>query len=152
MTTGMEVIPARDIRNALINMTEVQSVSSEEVQQDIVRRILAAETIEEAAQSFESVSAVDVEGIPLEVHGIAWLKSTFKEGPPVYALVDCLPKGAKKRVTVSIGGRSVMAFLLWAQEHKAMPFKVAFIRSEPGGENGYRYWQVKLATDSASGK
>lgn len=145
--TNMELIPAHDIRNALLNMTEVQAVSSEAVQQDIVRRILEAETIEEAAQSFESVSAEDVEGKVLAINGIAWLKSTYKEGPPVYALVKCVPANTKKEITVSIGGRSVMAFLLWAQEHKVMPFKCVFVRSEPGGEHGYRYWQVKLHAD-----
>jgi predicted transcriptional regulator len=144
MTTSTDIVKSDDIRNALIEMAEAQSVTSEDVQRDIVQRILDAETIDEAAQSFEALSAEDVEGRRLTVHGIAWLKSTYKEGPPVYALIDCTPANTRKRVKVSMGGRSAMAFLLWCQEHRAMPFDVVFTRSEPSGENGYRYWKVNL--------
>lgn len=148
MTTQAELVKYDDIRNALIDMAEAQSVSSDDVQRDIVQRILDAKTIEEAAQSFEATSAQDVEGVPLTVHGIAWLKSSYKEGPPVYALIDCTPHGSKQRLKVSMGGRSAMAFLLWTQHHKAMPFDVVFSRSDPT-EEGSRYWKVNLPTGGA---
>lgn len=144
-----EMVQYNDIENALINMAESQALTSEEVQQDIVRRILASKTLEEAAQSFEATSAEDVEGVVLTVHGVAWLRSSYKEGPPVFCLIDCTPDGAKARIKVSLGGRSAMAVLLWAQHHKAMPFNCVLSRSEPGGENGYRYWRVYIRPDSA---
>lgn len=149
MTSSTDIVHTGEIRAALIEMAEARSITSEQVQRDIVERILAAETIEDAAQSFTAIGAEDVEGVRLTVHGLAWLKSTYKEGPPVYALIDCTPENTKLRVKVSMGGRSAMAFLLWCQEHRAMPFDVVFTRSEPGGENGYRYWQVNLPPKSS---
>lgn len=144
MTTGTEVIKYEDVAAALIDMTEVQAATSDEVQRDIVQRILASESLEQAFQSFEAVHAEDVEGIPLTIHGIAWLKSNFKDGPPIYALMDAQPENTDRRVKVSIGGRSVMAALLWSSQHKAMPFTIVLVRSDPNPNGGNRYWTAKL--------
>lgn len=149
MSTGTDIIKYEDVAAALIDMTEVQAATSDEVQRDIVQRILASETLEQAFDSFEAVHAEDVEGIPLTIHGIAWLKSSFPQGPPVFALLDCTAENSDKRIKVSIGGRSVMAALLWSQQHKAMPFTLVFVKSDANPSTGFRYWTAKLHNGKA---
>lgn len=135
--TGTELITLAEVEHTLLHGGDIDTVSDEEIQTDMVRRILAAETLEEAFTSFTAVPLDDVVQSPIEVQGVAWLKSAFDEGPKVYALLKCALLDGSSRagkkgevVTVSMGGRTTMAAFVWAQRNAKMPFRGSFHREQ----------------------
>lgn len=147
----MDLIKLDDVERALLHGEAVEVVEAGEVSDDIVRRILAAESLEEAAQDFTATPADDIDGIMVEVVGIAWMRSEYKEGSPVYALMQVIPSGDTRKQVVSIGGRSVLAMLLWAQRNEAMPFSGVFRKRPSKSTEGHAYWTFSLA-HTAQGK
>jgi hypothetical protein len=135
--TGTDLITLEQVEHTLLHGGDIDVVSDEEIQTDMVRRILAAETMEEAFAQFTTVPLDAVVQAPVEVQGIAWMKSAFDEGPKVYALLKLrllkAHTGAGKQgevITVSMGGKTTMAAFVWAQRHAAMPFKGSFHREQ----------------------
>lgn len=133
--TGTELITLEAVEHALLHGGDVAVVSEEEVQRDMIRRILSAETLEEAFSTFETTPLDMILGSPVSIEGIAWMKSAFDQGPRVYALLqvkllaDHVGTGKKgDALTVSMGGGTTMASFVWAQRNAAMPFKGTFSR------------------------
>ena len=149
MSTDLITLDA--VERALLHGEAVDVVEPEEVSDDIVRRILAAESLEEAAQDFTSTPASEIDGMMVEVVGIAWMRSEYGEGAPVYALMQVIPEGSDRKLVVSIGGRSVLAMLLWAQRNEAMPFAGTFRKRASKSTEGHSYWTFSLA-HTAGGK
>lgn len=146
-----DLIKLDDVERALLHGEAVEITDPGDVSDDIVRRILAAESLEEAAQDFTSTPADEIDGMLVEVVGIAWMRSEYGEGSPVYALMQVIPEGDTRRMVVSIGGRSVLAMLLWAQRNEAMPFAGTFRKRQSKSVEGHAYWTFSLA-HSAAGK
>ena len=151
-TTGTDLITLDQVENVLLHGGELAAVSEEDVQTDMVQRIIAAGTLEEAFQSFTATPLDAVLQAPLRIQAIAWLKSAFAEGPKVYALLKCeLLKdhaGAGKKgdtLTVSMGGRTTMAAFVWAQRNAAMPFDGSFHREQSNANQGRTFIVFKLA-------
>lgn len=146
-----ELIPLQDVENALLHGEDVAVVEPAQVSADIIRRVLASETLEDAFQSFDSTPAKDIDGILVTVHSVDWMRSAYEEGAPVYALMRVTEEGDAKVQVVSIGGRTVLAGLLWAQRNDQLPlhgvFRLRQSRSNP--ENSY--WTFSLAVE-AKGK
>ena len=142
--TSTELIKPQDIRAALLHGKVLEVVPVDDVQADIVQRILGAKTIEDAARDFSAIPMEQVEGVALDITGLAWMQSSYEEGSPVYALVRARANNAPDEEVFSIGGRSVMAFLLWCQENKAMPFKATFIKKGSKANPERKFWTVKL--------
>jgi len=134
-----DLITLDQVERALIDGEAIETVPAEEVTADIVRRILGAETLAEAAQDFTATPAENIEGI------IVFMQSAFTEGAPVYALMRCVPDGSSKELVVSIGGRSVMAMLLWALKHGEFPFAGTFRKRQSKTPDGNAYWTFSLA-------
>jgi hypothetical protein len=133
--TGSELITLEQVEEVLLHGGVFQPVSEEEVQRDMVARILASNTIEEAFDTFQSTPLDAIIGSPVSVDGVAWMKSAFEQGPAVYALLqvtlraDHVGTGKKgDKLTVSMGGATTMAAFVWAQRHAKMPFVGAFTR------------------------
>lgn len=148
-STDVVRLTTEQVAETLLHGNDLDIVSSDDVQDDMVSRILTADTLAGAFASFESVSASDLEGVALEVTGVAWMRSAFKDGPKVYALLRCTLDESGDEVVVSMGGRTTMAAFLWAQQHEAMPIKGAFrmLRSKSDPEK--TYWTFNLATVKA---
>jgi hypothetical protein len=151
-TPGTELITLAQVEDVLLHGGAVETVSDEEVQTDMVRRILSAETLEEAFQQFTTVPLDDIVQSPVEVRGVAWLKSAFDEGPKVYALLkigllDGSSRAGKKgeEVTVSMGGRTTMAAFVWAQRNARMPFRGSFHREQSRSNAARTFIVFKLA-------
>lgn len=149
---GQEIVEAskgnvtiEQVEDALLHGGDLEIVSSEDVQADMVRRILQAGTLEDAFNNFSSVSASDLEGVPVRINGIAWMRSAFNEGPKVYALLDCVNLETGEAITVSMGGRSLMASFVWAQRNRAMPFEGEFVKERSRTNTERAYWLFKLA-------
>lgn len=140
-----ELVSLDDVERALLTGEDLAYVDPAEVSADIVRRILAAESLEDAFQSYEATPAEDVADELVTVTGIAWMRSTFNEGPPVYALMQVQRMDDGPPIVVSIGGRSVLAGLLWAMRNDAMPLKGTFRRRQSKSNEGKSYWTFQLA-------
>jgi hypothetical protein len=135
-----------EVADALLTMAEVQAVSSDQMQADMVQRILESGSLEEAFADFNATPAADVEGIKLAVNGIAWVKSAFEQGAPVYGLFRCHLIESGEDVVVSMGGRTLCASFVWAQRNMAMPITGTF-RAEPSKTNPeFKFWTFKLAS------
>lgn len=150
MTTSTDlVLTTTEVAETLLHGGEVAVAATDDIQDDMVRRILESGSLEEAFASFESVPAKDVEGKLLEVHGIRWMRSKYKEGPKVYALLQCRLGNTKDDIVVSMGGRTTMASFLYAQQHEAMPFKGTFRQLQSNTDPEKSYWTFNLAPAKA---
>jgi hypothetical protein len=134
-STGTELITLEQVEDVLLHGGAFAPVSEDDVQRDMVRRILESETIGEAFDTFQSTPLDAIIEAPVAIGEVAWMKSAFEQGPAVYALLkvtllkDHVGTGKKGDVlTVSMGGATAMAAFVWAQRHAAMPFSGAFSR------------------------
>ncbi len=150
--TGSELISLAQVEHTLLHGGDIDVVSDEQIQEDMVRRILSASTLEEAFASFETVPLDAIVQAPVEVQGVAWLRSAFDEGPKVYALLKLAllknTPGAGKAgdvVTVSMGGRTAMAAFVWAQRNAKMPFRGSFHREQSRSNAARSFIVFKLA-------
>lgn len=144
-TTDLERITDEQAAEVLLHGGTVDVISTQDIQDDMVQRILASKSVNDAFANFESIPAKDIEGVQVEVHGVAWMRSKYKEGPGVYALLKCKLANVKDPVVVSMGGRTTMASFLWAQQHEAMPLKGSFVSSQSNTDPEKTYWSFKLA-------
>ena len=151
-TPGTDLISLAEVEHTLIHGGDIAAVSEEDIQTDMVQRILAAQTIEEAFAQFTTVPLDDVVGYTVDVEGVAWLKSSFDEGPKVYALLKLrIAKAGHQRfkkddvVTVSMGGRTAMAAFVWAQRNAKMPFRGSFHREQSHSNAARSFIVFKLA-------
>ena len=147
-----ELITLEQVEDVLLHGGDFKPVSEDEIQADMVRRILAAGTIEEAFQSFKATPLDAIVGALVEVGGIAWLRSAFDEGPKVYGLLkvqlvnDWAGAGAAgDELTVSMGGRTTLAAFVWCQRNAAMPFRGSFHREASHANPGRSFIVFKLA-------
>lgn len=140
-----ELVSMEEVEDVLLHGGELDVVSSDAVQADMVQRILAAESVEDAFDGFKATPCSQLEGILVHVRGIAWMRSAFKEGPAVYALLDAEVAETAEHVTVSMGGRSLMASFIWAQRHKAMPLTGTFVKEQSNSNPERAFWLFKLA-------
>ena len=143
--TSTELITLEQVEDVLLHGGEAEFITSEDQRADIVRRILASETLEEAFKEVESVPMKQLDGTLITIHGVKWAKSGYQEGPGVYALLDVTQDGDKHHFVSSMGGSSVMTALLWACRHDGFPIK-GVPRLKPSRSNPDKsYWTFKLA-------
>lgn len=145
MSTSTDLISPTQVAEVLLHGADLDVVSPDAVQEDMVRRILEAETAAEAFGGFSAVPAKDIEGTLIDVKGVAWMRSAFSDGPKVYALISGTLVESKTDVVVSMGGRTTMASFLWAQQNEAMPFRGSFVSARSNSDPEKTYWQFKLA-------
>lgn len=144
-STEIAQLTTDQVAEVLLHNAELAVVSTDDVQADMVSRILGSGTLSDAFAGFEAVPADQVEGEALAVNGVAWMRSAFKEGPKVYALLSCTLKESKQDVVVSMGGRTLMAAFVWAQQNEAWPIHGAFRKLRSNSDPEKSYWTFKLA-------
>jgi hypothetical protein len=145
MPPSTDLVTVQQVEDVLLHGGDLAVVDPDAIQTDMVERILKADTLAGAFSDFKSVSASEMEGVEIAIHGIAWMRSTFPDGPKVYALLDCHVVETDEQVTVSMGGRTTMAGMLWAQRNSAMPFSGVFRKEKSNQDNGNSFWTFKLA-------
>lgn len=143
-TPGTDVITIEQVEDILLHGGDMPAISSEELQDDMVRRIIGAADLREAFAGFVATPADDIEGMMVDVIGVAWVRSAFDEGPAVYALLKVV--GAEDRLerTVSMGGRSLMASFVWAQRNEAMPIRGTFRKEQSRSNANRAFWTFVL--------
>lgn len=143
--TSTDLVTIEQVEDVLLHGGEMDIVSPDAVQEDMVRQILDAKSVDEAFSGFNATPAAELEGVKLTVNGIAWMRSAFTEGPQVYALLNCVVDETGEAVTVSMGGRSLMASFVWAQRQEAMPLTGTFVREQSNSNPERKFWLFKLA-------
>lgn len=138
-----ELVSLKDVEKAILTGEGMDIIPPEQISADIVRRVLNADTIEEAFGSFDATPATEIEGLGVTVHGVTWMRSSFNEGPPVYALMRVTEDATGVQSVVSMGGQTVMAGLLWAQKHDALPITGVFRRKQSQSGDGNSYWTFR---------
>lgn len=142
---GAEVLTYEQVEDILINGAALDIIPPEALQGDIARRILAAETVEDAFAEFVTTKAREIEGLKVTVHGVAFAPSAYEEGPAVFAFLDVTRDKSDAHEIVSMGGRSLMASFLWAQRHDGMPLVGTFIQRASKTSPERKFWTFNLA-------
>jgi hypothetical protein len=132
---------AQEILQAIVGGEDLPESSAQQSQAGIVARILAADDAGSVLDMGEPTKAEDLEQVPLTVRGVRWMRSTFDEGPGVYAVVDASRDDNEEQVKVTCGSVNVMTQLLRLQTMDAFPQKVKIVKSSRPTKSGYYpYW------------
>lgn len=122
-------------------MTEIAATTPEEIEASILARYLAAESVEELLNQGATVPADSVIGQPITIRGVHWNASTVKDGPPVYAVLDCTDAG--KPVTVTCGSRNVMFQVFRADQAGWLPMDCVIDKIAVPTANGFYPMQLR---------
>lgn len=139
-----DLITREQVENVLVHGGDIGVADPEAVQADMVQRILSASSLADAFANFKATSCRDVEGILIHVNGIAWMRSAFKDGPAVYALLTCQVAETDEQIVVSMGGRSLMASFLWNDLHGGWPLTGVFRKQQSGSNAERSFWTFVL--------
>lgn len=147
-----EVVSTTDQRVASFLAAGVNSavVDPEKAQLDIVRRILASDSIEDVLKQQEAIHAKDVLDECINITGIRYMESDIKDsGPAFYMLVDCVtPNGEPFAVTC--GAVNVMAQLHRLNDLDAFPLLATIVEVGKPTKAGYKPMWLEVAHKPAA--
>ncbi len=139
MTKDLELSRPSEIEQALVEGIALpQTDDPAFVSRAIVERILATKDVAEVFASFETTAAQDVLGVGLEVRGIRWQRSSFNEGPPIYAVLDAIRLDTGETTMITCSGRSVMAALFQLARLGSLPIKLKIMQAPNPTADGFR--------------
>lgn len=132
---------AQEILQAIVGGGEMPEQEAQEAQAGIVGRILGAADPEAVLDMGDPIKAAELEAVPLKVSGVRWMRSTFEEGPGVYAVIDAVRIDNDEALKVTCGGVNVMTQLLRLQTMGALPQIVKIVKATRPTKSGYYpYW------------
>lgn len=151
---GTDVAPI-DLENEdailalLESMGEAVVTSPDEVSMAILERILRSESIDQLLAPQGTTHARDIIGQTIVILGVHFLESTVEgDGPPVYAVLDCLVDGEPCAVTC--GARTVLIQVLKAKNMDWLPFTCKIEESAQTTKRGYRPMWLSAATPASN--
>lgn len=148
-----DVQPTTDARVAAFlqaGRTHVETDSAQ-AQLDIVRRIVAAESVEDILGEQTILHAKDVLGRPLIITGYHFTESDFDDQTiDFYMIFECVtPNGEPYPVTC--GAVNAMAQLYALADKGALPIVAQLVETEKPTKKGYRpIWLRAINVDHAS--
>lgn len=150
----MELSSPAAVEKALVEGVELPlDESPEAASRAIVEQILASPDVAAVFSTFEASPISDLLGVPLDVRAVKWNRSSFENGPPVFAVVSATRLDTGEAVTATCGGRSVMAALFAFGRMNAYPIKLAIIESPNPTKEGYKpYRIVRVPEDEKKAK
>jgi hypothetical protein len=123
-----------------------EQVTPEQAALDIVRRILASDTIEDVLAGTPAIHARDVVGDVLTITGYSFNESGFSEaGPGFYMLIECVD-GNGEPFKVTCGALNVMAQLFRLGQLQAFPLAARLTEAENATKAGYRPMWLEAVT------
>lgn len=132
---------AQEILQAIVGGESLPETNAQQSQAGIVARILGAEGADKVLDMGEPTKAEELEQVPLLVNGVSWQRSTFEEGPGVYAVIDAVREDRNEPLKVTCGSVNVMTQLLKLQTMGAFPQKVKIVKSsKPTASGYYPFW------------
>lgn len=132
---------AQEILQAIVGGEDFPEADAQQSQVAIVARILQAEGADGVLDMGDPLKAEEMEGVAINVYGVRWFRSSFEEGPGVYAVMDAQRVDDEERVKVTCGGVNVMTQLLKLQASGLLPQRVKVVKaSRPTRSGYYPYW------------
>ena len=108
----------------------------------VLEALLAAESLEDVASTFEMLGTDDVAGKLLMFRGVSFAPSRFAESRlGVYALVDAVDADTGEKVRFSTGGEAVVVTLLRAAEQAWFPFNATIEKADMTAA-GFQPWNL----------
>lgn len=113
-------------------------VDPQQAQIEILRRILASDSIADVLEQTEAIHAKDVLGEALLIVGTRFQESDFGEaGPDFYMLIDCTT-GDGEPFSITCGAVNVMAQLFRLGQLDAFPMLASLVETEKTTKAGYK--------------
>lgn len=128
--------PTTDLEKDILASGGLVVTDPAEVSAAIASRIMGSNSIADILSPQTTEGADDVVGIPLNLRGVRWLHSSFKDGPVVYALIDAVDRQGKAR-TITSGSETVLAQLFRISQLDGFPVSAAFVRASKATAQGY---------------
>lgn len=128
---------AMEVLHAIAGQAELPQLPPEDSVRLIMARILSSPDIESVFRQGRAVGAEEVEGVALDIHGLRWTRSTYTDGPSVFAVIDATRADTGERVVVTCGSVNVMTQLWRAWTERAFPITAKVVRSARPSESGY---------------
>lgn len=145
----IEVANPQAVETALVDGTELPlDETSDDVARAIVLSILAAPDVESVFATFEAEGVKEYLDRPLEIRSVKWNRSSFEEGPPVFAVLDTVVLDSGEAKTLTCGGRSIMAALFAFGKMGAYPIAMKIIESPNPTPEGYRPYRIQRISDA----
>ena len=111
----------------------------------ITQQILQAADVDAIFAVTDSTPMQELLGVGIEVDDVTFNASSFKDGPPVYALVHGKRLDDGSRITSSCGGRSIMAALFRMKQLGAFPQRIKVEQSKKANADGNHTLILKRA-------
>jgi hypothetical protein len=122
---------------------------SNEIEDEIVRRILAAQSPDEALGAGRLTQARDLIGVPLTIRGVRFNQSGFDTREGVYAVMDAVDHRTGEVLSVGCGARKVLAQLWVFQQRGWYPAELMITESANQTSNGYRVMQLERVAETS---
>lgn len=126
-----------DFAKLLADMKERQETDPEEVAQEIVKRILEADTFEKAFGDGEVKGAREILDMPVIVHSIKINEGDYQDHGGMYMLAEVSDPFDDDTFLVSTGSSRCMATLFALHRMGAFPAKVKFVQSKKPSKSGF---------------
>ena len=148
MSTELAVRDEAGVVAALVEGKELPEARIEDPQEialRITQQILQAGDVDAIFAVTESTPMQELLGIGIEVDDVTFHASSFKDGPPVYALIKATRLDSGDKVTASCGGRSIMAALFRMKQLQALPQRIKVENSKKPNAEGNHTLILKRA-------
>lgn len=116
---------------------QIEDHDSDQTTVEILARILAAESVEDVLAPQAPVALKTLQGFPLSIDSVRWMKSDFAEGAGMYALIKGARTDTGETFLATCGGTNVLAQLFVLDKLGAFPTKVKITTASKPTANGY---------------
>lgn len=136
-------VVAENVEEIISREAVAEVEDPEEIAREIMARILRAETPEEVLSQAGTTSARDVLDKALNLLDVRFLRSSFDEGPGVYAILQMGDPDTGEVFPVTCGSRNVLAQAFRLNGLNALPRLVKIVEAGKDTARGYRpMWMV----------
>lgn len=134
--TPVEVDQTDHLLALIERMGESVTQTADDVSMGIIERLMRADSVEALLAPQGTTQAKEILGQPIVIRDVKFLESTIEgDGPPVYAVLDCMVDGEPTAVTC--GARTVMAQALKAKSAGWLPMECVIEQSPQRTKSGY---------------
>lgn len=106
----------------------LETETTEDVQERILRSILASNSPEEILKAGASTPAEAILNIPIEILSLHPADSTYAEGPDKYLHLECRIVSNGDRITVSTSARDVVVKVLYMAMRGWLPHEAVIVK------------------------
>jgi len=134
----LEIIQTPDEAiDALRGKITVKIEDPAEIQRQMMERILESENVEDILGRNAATHAQDILDRPLILNEVRYMRSKFKDGLPVFAVLEVTDGETGENHAVTCSAQNVMtqAAMLW--KLGALPIGIVIRRAEEPTANGY---------------